>query len=120
MKTQEVTQKIQDFIKGGDNSDLELLENTLHKNYRNVQSGFFDKKGLFNFPKEKYKSLIQERTFGGVPRTMEIIQLDIMENIAYAQVKLESSALKFRYLIVLVKDADKWWVIGNYPSIKQL
>jgi len=120
MNTEAVTQKIKDFIKAGDESNLILLENTLHHNYRNVQSGFFDQKGLFNFSKSEYKSLIEKGTFGGVPRKMKIVQLHVFGDMAFAQVNLESKMLKFHSLITLVMDDKKWRVIGNYPNIKQL
>ena len=120
MDNYEMIQKIEDFIKAGDDSDLQLLEKTLHRDYRNVQIGFFEKKGLFNFDKREYKALIQKGTFGGVPRKMEIKQMEVLENMAYARVSLQSDFLLFESLITLVKEQGVWWVIGNYPSINQL
>jgi hypothetical protein len=49
---EKVKQAIESFIKGGDNSDTELLENILHKDYQNIQDGFFDKTGIFIIRKE--------------------------------------------------------------------
>lgn len=116
-RSKKVMETLNAFIKGGDTSDVELLTNTLHKNYRNVQSGFFAKKGIFHLNKEQYIGLVKEGTFGGTPRTMETIHLEILEDLAYARVRLKSKELQFESLIVLVKEDHKWWLLGNYPCI---
>jgi enamine deaminase RidA (YjgF/YER057c/UK114 family) len=117
MQSKEVRQTLNDFVKGGDTSDVELLASTLHKNYRNVQSGFFTQKGIFHLDKEEYIGLIKEGTFGGSPRTTEVIHLEVLGDLAYARVRLKSKELQFESLIVLVKEDHKWWLLGNYPSI---
>ncbi|MEQ5790779.1 nuclear transport factor 2 family protein [Muricauda sp. NFXS6] len=113
---------LKNFIIGGDTSDIALLSGILHNDFRNVQSGFFEQEGVFVMDKERYLDLIKEGTFGGTPRTLQIDSLEIMGDLAYARVTLESKDLRFRSLINLIRSAGQWKVLGNYPDIanKQL
>ncbi|AXT60940.1 hypothetical protein D1816_11470 [Aquimarina sp. AD10] len=111
----EIIQCITDFIKGGDESNLDKLNKVLHNEYRNIQSGFFSEKGLFIIDKEKYLTLIRENTFGGIPRTMKINLIEINGDIAYAKIVLESEKMVFNSLITLIKENENWYIIGNYP-----
>ncbi|MBP2619597.1 nuclear transport factor 2 family protein [Chryseobacterium jejuense] len=113
-----IKQTIEQFIKGGDNNDPAFLEEILHENYQNIQDGFFDKPGIFIIPKQEYISFVRNKIFGGKPRHITFHSLEQKNNIAYAQVSLESSALRFSSLITCVKENGKWQVITNVPSIE--
>lgn len=113
-----IKQAIEQFIKGDDNSDTDLLEEILHKDYQNIQDGFFDKPGIFIIPKQEYIGLVRDKIFGGKPRQITYHSLEQKNNIAYAQVSLESSALRFSSLITCVNENGKWQVITNIPAIE--
>lgn len=113
-----IKQAIEQFIKGGDNSDTALLEEILHENYQNIQDGFFDKPGIFIIPKQEYIGLVRDKIFGGKPRQITYHSVEQKNNIAYAQVSLESSALRFSSLITCVNENGRWQVITNIPSIE--
>lgn len=115
---EKIKQAIEKFIKGGDNSDPLLLEEVLHKDYQNIQDGFFDKQGIFIIPKQEYIGLVRDRIFGGKPRTITYHSIEQKNNIAYAQVSLESSALLFSSFITCVRENGIWQVITNIPSIE--
>lgn len=115
---EKITQTIEKFIEGGDNSDLALLEEILHKDYQNIQDGFFDKPGVFIIPKQEYINLVRDKIFGGKPRKINYHSIEQKNNIAYAQVSLESSALRFSSLITCVQEKGKWQIITNIPSIE--
>ncbi|NAS11432.1 nuclear transport factor 2 family protein [Poritiphilus flavus] len=115
---EKIIQQITKFLKGGDTSDLELLDQALHDKYINVQNGYFGEKGIYIIDKERYFSLISNKTFGGNPRKMEVNSIDIEGNIAMVKVSLESSELKFKSFISLVQIEDSSWkVIGNFPHV---
>jgi len=116
--SKEIQQAIRDFIQGGDNSDVTLLNEVLHQDYRNVQSGFFEEKGTFVIDKDRYIRLIREGTFGGTPRVLEIVQLEVLGNLAHARIKLYGKVLNFDSVIHLVYEQDKWWIMGHYPYIQ--
>ncbi|PCE62769.1 nuclear transport factor 2 family protein [Sediminicola luteus] len=109
---------VQDFVTGGDRSDIVLLNSILHSAYRNVQYGFFDETGVRLIDKNGYLKLIGRGVFGGLPRTLEVLDIVRHGNLAHAQVRLESEDQVFQSLIVLIKDDQHWQVIGNYPHLE--
>lgn len=111
---------IEAFIKGGDTSDISLLEKVLHPRFQNIQDGFFDKKGIHIFSKAKYIELINNKTFGGKPRIIDFKSVEKLDNIAIAKVDLESKHLKFHSTIVCVRENGEWQVINNIPKIEVL
>jgi len=116
---QKIRQTIEKFIKAGDTSDPELLEQVLHPKYTNIQDGFFDKPGIYVISKEEYIQLVRDQVFGGQPRTIVYHLLEQKSNIAYARVSLESPVLRFVSLITCVRENGKWQVISNIPTIEQ-
>jgi Putative lumazine-binding len=118
---EEVIVAIKKFIESADQSNTKQLAAVLHKDYRNTQIDFFEKKGVFIFDKQKYLSLIEDKIFGGTPRSIEIVNLDIVEKIAVVKVILKGEKLNFTSFISLIKDEiDEWKVIENLPSITAL
>lgn len=110
---------IQDFIKGGDECDTEKLDTILHAEYRNLQCGFFDKKGVFNMDKQAYLSLIEQKVFGGTPREIRFELVDRAGAIAMVKVHLNRPDLRFVSFIMLIQDENEdWKVVGNYPHIQ--
>lgn len=115
---EQIRQTIEKFIKAGDTSDTGLLEEVLHPGYQNIQDGFFDEPGIFIIPKDQYIQLVRDHVFGGKPRTIVYHSLEQKNNIAYAQVSLESPVLRFSSLITCVRENGEWKVITNIPSIE--
>lgn len=115
---EQIKQTIEKFIKGGDHSDPVLLEEILHENYQNIQDGFFDKPGIFVIPKQEYIGLVRDKIFGGKLRNIVYHSLEQKNNIACAQVSLESPTLLFSSLITCVQENGKWQVITNIPTIE--
>ena len=118
VQKERIADSITQFIAGGDDTDLQKLDFALHKEYRNVQYGFFGKPGVFVFNKEEYISLVKEKTFGGIPRNIEILFLEVHDQIALAKLRLESAHLIFHSFVSLIYDEERWQVIGNFPDVK--
>lgn len=114
----DIIQCITHFIRGGDNRDLDVLNTCIHKDFRNIQSGFFDKKGLCILTKPAYLKLIKNGTFGGIKRDITYESLTINGDIASAQIILESKTMIFHSLLTLFKDNNQWFIIGHYPDFK--
>jgi len=109
---------IKAFVQGGDNNDVSLLEKILHPNFQNIQDGYFAEKGIYIFSKLEYMELVGNKTFGGSPRTIHIVSIEKMNNIAIAKVELESQYLKFASTIICVCADEKWQVISNIPKVE--
>lgn len=109
---------VTEFIKGGDISDTVLLDQVLHPDFRNIQNGFFEKKGLVIFSKSQYLDLIKQKVFGGKPREITIISVDQVGKIAMVKVLLKSSALSFTSFISVIQNEEtEWKIIENFPHI---
>jgi hypothetical protein len=122
MHTQEQTieavkHTIREFLKGGDKNDAALLEQVLHPDYQNVQDGFFGEAGIFTIPKAEYKHLVETKRFGGSPRAVDFVSVEVLGNMAIAKVHLESAVLRFTSYIVAVQEGGRWLIRNNFPSI---
>ncbi len=115
---EQIKTAIEAFVIGGDKNDVTLLENILHTNFQNIQDGYFAEKGIYVFSKSEYIELVGNKTFGGNARSIHIVSLEKLDNIAIAKVELESQYLKFVSTITCVCNDDKWQVINNIPKIE--
>ncbi|MDC8103488.1 nuclear transport factor 2 family protein [Chryseobacterium sp. PTM-20240506] len=116
---QQIKQTIEKFIKAGDTSDTNLMDEVLHKDYQNIQDGFFEQKGIFIISKEQYIEYISNKTFGGKPRTLAFDSIEQKGNIAIAKLSLESDVLRFSSTITCIQEDEKWQVITNIPVIEK-
>ena len=62
-----IKKAIADFVKGGDNSDVGLLDNVLHKDFRVTNNGFMGISGITIIDKNDYLNKIKSGVFGGLP-----------------------------------------------------
>lgn len=116
--TERIRQAITSFVKGGDQSDVDLLSTVLHDKFRVVNNGFMGTLGVTIIDKEKYLSNIREGVFGGLPREMVIESIDEGETIAMVKLRLESSENSFVSYNSLVLDTDnKWKLINNLAVV---
>ncbi len=60
MEKDRIRQAITDFVKGGDQSNIEILDKVLHKDFRVTNNGFMGTKGVTIIDKQKYLSNIRE------------------------------------------------------------
>ncbi len=117
--TEKIEQAITNFVKGGDNSDSELLDKILHKDFRVTNNGFMGTLGITIIDKQKYLSNIREGIFGGLPRKMKIENVEHSETIAMATLRLESSENYFLSYNSLVLDTDNEWKLINNLAVVQ-
>lgn len=115
--TNKIRQAITDFVKGGDNSDIVLLNKVLHKDFRITNNGFMGTNGVTIIDKQKYLSNIKEGIFGGLPRTMIIENIDENKTIASVKLRLESSENYFISYNSLVLDIDNEWKLINNLAV---
>lgn len=110
MTTREsIEQAVTDFVKGGDNSDLVLLNNVLHTDFRVASNGFMGTPGVTMIDKQQYLANIRDGIFGGLPRIMNIEQIDESGTIALVKLRLESAENQFVSYNSLVLDVDNQW-----------
>lgn len=115
--TKQVEQAITDFVKGGDNRDINLLDKVLHPDFRVTNNGFMGTSGVTVIDKQKYLSNIRDGIFGGLPRKMTIESIDESETIALVKLRLESSENYFVSYNSLVLDTDNQWKLVNNLAV---
>jgi len=120
MTTEEkIKQAITDFVRGGDNSDVTLLDKVLHPDFRVTNNGFMGKAGIFIIDKQTYLSNIEKGIFGGLPRKMIIEHMDFDGTIATVKLRLESLENHFLSYNSMVLDTDnEWKIINNLAVVK--
>lgn len=107
-----------DFIKGGDNRDVALLNAVLHPEFRITNNGFMGTPGITIIDKQQYLSNIENGIFGGLPRTILIESIDVTGTIAMVKVRLESKENRFVSYNSFVLDLDtEWRLINNHAVV---
>jgi hypothetical protein len=118
-KAEKITQSITDFVKGGDSSDIELLDKVLHNDFRVTNNGFMGTTGVTIIDKQKYLSNIKDGIFGGLPRKMTIESIDDSETIAMVKLRLESSENYFvSYNSFVLDTHNEWKLINNLAVVE--
>ncbi|WP_417236940.1 nuclear transport factor 2 family protein [Bizionia paragorgiae] len=112
-----IKQVISDFVKGGDNSDVALLNKVLHKDFRVTNNGFMGTFGVKIIDKNEYLKNIESGVFGGLPRKMKIEELDLCGIIASVKLRIESSENDFISYNSIVLDTDNEWKILNNLAV---
>lgn len=112
-----IKQAIINFVKGGDNSDVQLLDKVLHKDFRVTNNGFMGIPGVTIIGKDKYLQNIRDGIFGGLPRKMQIESIEESGTIAMVKLRLESSENYFVSYNSLVLDSDNEWRIVNNLAV---
>lgn len=70
------------FATGGDERNLSKLDVVLHLLFQNIQNGFFDQPGVVAINKADYLGLIEQGVFGGKPRSLNFLSVEVAGNIA--------------------------------------
>ena len=117
---EKIEKTITDFVRGGDNSDLALLDSVLHDDFRVTNNGFMGTSGVTIIDKQTYLHHIATGVFGGLPRDMEIVHLDQSGKIASVKLKIASAENDFISYNSLVLDKDNVWrIINNLAVVTQ-
>jgi hypothetical protein len=110
MTTKEkIEQAVTDFVKGGDNSDVDLLNSVLHNDFRVASNRFMGTPGVTMIDKQQYLANIRDGIFGGLPRIMHIERVDESGTIAVVKLRLVSAENHFVSYNSLVLDLDNEW-----------
>ena len=106
-----------EFIRGGDHSDVKLLDHVLHKDFRVTNNGFMGKPGVAVIDKQEYLKNIETGIFGGLPRKVVIDSIDLAGTIGMVKVYLESIENNFVSYNSFVLDADNEWRLINNLAV---
>ena len=116
-ETKRIKQAIINFVKGGDTSDVSILDQVLHKDFRVANNGYMGTQGVTVLNKKDYLKKIRSGIFGGVPRKMKIEEINQTGIIANVKLRIESSKYDFISYNSLVLDSDNEWKIINNLAV---
>jgi len=117
--TEKILEAITNFVKAGDESDVDMLSAVLHDHFRVTSNLFMGTTGVTIIDKQKYLSNIREGIFGGSPREMIIESIDESETVAVVKLRLESAENSFISYNSMVLDTDnEWKIINNLAVVK--
>lgn len=114
---EKIEQAIMDFVKGGDNSDTDLLDSVLHPDFRVTNNNFMGNPGVKVITKQEYLANIKSGVFGGLPRHLHIDAIDYAGSIAMVKIRLESEQNHFVSYNSLVLDTDGQWKLVNNLAV---
>lgn len=114
-----IEEAVLNFVKGGDNRDVNLLDKALHNDFRVTNNGFMGKPGITVITREQYLDNIKAGVFGGLPREVSIELIDVIGSIAIVKIRLESSENSFISYNSLVEENDgSWKIVNNLAVVK--
>lgn len=117
IEDQKIELAIVHFVKGGDNSDIELLNKVLHKEFRVTNNGFMGTESVTIIDKNEYLTKIRTGVFGGLPRKFTIESIDRTGRIASVKLSIESAENNFLSYNSLVLDPDNEWRLINNLAV---
>lgn len=108
-----------DFVRGGDERNVELLDRVLHSEFRVSSQRFMGNSGVMIIDKQQYLRNIREGIFGGLPRKMTIESVDENGEIAMVKLRLESAENDFVSYNSFILDTDgDWKLIHNLAIVE--
>ncbi|NKI31827.1 nuclear transport factor 2 family protein [Croceivirga thetidis] len=108
------------YLEAGDTNNAEQLRDYLHTDFRVLLfDATKDQTSILN--RETYVKFIDQKKFGGYPRTVEIHAIDtIGENMATVKVTLTSPGKPtLKNFYSLVKTANKWAVAQDFVVMQK-
>lgn len=113
-----IKKTITTYLKGGDERNIVLLNEAIHKDFRVVLHRAFGGNDTSVLTKETYLKMVESEKLGGTKRTVKFKSVDFSGNVASVKAVLESDKLIFESYYDLVKNADgKWQVVNDMPHV---
>ncbi|RYG33241.1 MAG: hypothetical protein EOO01_33415, partial [Chitinophagaceae bacterium] len=93
--TEQIIRVITDFVKGGDYSDVSMLDRVLHPEFTVMSYNYMGAPGIKVINKQEYLLNVANGVFGGLPRKIRIEAIDISGSLAMVRLRLESAENNF-------------------------
>ena len=103
-----ITNTIQNFARGADQQDLELVSGAFHPD---AKQHFMGANGFTALPMDNYLQLLGDGKIGGKPRTLDIQNIDVNGSIASARVVMTGEENVFQYFLNLMKIDEGWKIL---------
>ena len=112
-----VKQVIQDYVKGTDSQNVNMLEKILYP-----QGNFFSYNAITNkasqMTNDQFLERVKKRQVGGWERQLDINSVDINDNTAMAKIEVKDARLKQHGYLTLVKDDGNWKIMSGAYTLE--
>lgn len=114
----QIEKTVKQFVKGGDQNDISILDDVLHANHR-VAFNDLKSNQLKILDRATYLKLIENKSFGGDKRSITFESIDIYDGItATVKAKFVGSKATFYNYLSLVKIGDDWKIVQDLTFLK--
>jgi len=105
---------IENYAKGADTRDTDLLEQSFHDQFRVVA---VTGEGIQTIDKETYLALITAEKIGGVARELDIEWITAKGETAKAEVRLTANGTTFHDDLAFVREDGTWRIVNNVTRV---
>ncbi|MBM9579469.1 nuclear transport factor 2 family protein [Leptospira sp. 201903070] len=110
---------IQEFVKAGDERNVNKLENVLHKDFR-LYAFVGNASQPWEMNREGYLGALKEGKIGGKSRTLSVTSLKNEGNLAYATLIMKSSEMSFVVNQQWIKTESGWRLLQDLANAQVL
>ena len=110
----EIKEKINQFVKAGDEQEPSSLEGILHPDYR-ITFAFPGETKVTILSREMYLQMLKDKKLGGTKRSIKIEEVTIRGNTALVRAKLESEVMRFSIFFSFINVGEGWKLISDLP-----
>ena len=112
-----VKQVIQDYVKGTDSQNVDLLEKVLYPagNYYSFNAITNKVSQMTN---NEYLDRVKKRQTGGWERQLDINSVDVNDNTAIAKIEVKDARMKQHGYLTLIKEDGKWKIMSGAYTLE--
>ncbi len=112
-----VKQVIEDYVKGTDSQDADMLEKILYPN-----GNYFSYNAITNkvsqMTNDQFLERVKKRQTGGWERQLNINTVDVNDNTAMAKIEVKDARMKQHGYLTLVKEDGKWKIMSGAYTLE--
>ena len=112
-----VKQVIQDYVKGTDSQNVDMLEKILYPS-GNVFSYNAITNKVSQMTNDQYLERIKKGQTGGWERQLDINSVDVNDNTAMAKIEVKDARMKQHGYLTLVKEDGKWKIMSGAYTLE--
>lgn len=119
MDKAELQSLVAKFVKGGDEQNVEILDDVLHPDYR-ITFAFPGETKVTILNREVYLQMLRDKKLGGRKRDTTIEDISIRGNIAVVRAKLQSPVMRFNIFFSFINTGLGWKLISDLPFAEMI
>ena len=112
-----VKQVIQDYVKGTDSQNADLLEKILYP-----EGNYFNYNAITNktsqMTNDQFLDKVKKGQAGGWVRQLSINSVDVNDNTAMAKIEVKDARMKQHGYLTLVKEDGKWKIMSSAYTLE--